>query len=80
MAETVPNGIHLCQTRLLQTTAAPRQFLFDASEAVLEFGNGLTQCVLRAQVQKTSQVHETEQDITELLGNGFRVGRRLRHT
>src|SRR5262245_12269332 len=69
-AETIPDGIHLCQARLLQTTAASCQFLFDAPEAVFEFSNGLTQRVLRAQMQKTSQVDETEQDITELLGNG----------
>ena len=41
-AETVPDGIHLCQARLVKTTAAPCQFLFDPSEAVFEFGNGLT--------------------------------------
>jgi hypothetical protein len=41
-AETVPNGVHLCQARLIKTTATARQFLFDPPEAVFEFGNGLT--------------------------------------
>ena len=41
-AETVPDGIHLCQARLVKMTAAPCQFLFDPPEAVFEFGNGLT--------------------------------------
>jgi hypothetical protein len=41
-AKTVPNGVHLLQARLIETTTTPRQFLFDAPEAVLELGNGLT--------------------------------------
>src|SRR5262244_4391946 len=41
-AETVPNRVHLCQARLVDASAAPRQFLLDALEAALEFGNGLT--------------------------------------
>jgi hypothetical protein len=41
-AETVPNGVHLCQARLVKTTAAPCQFLFNPPEAVFEFGHGLT--------------------------------------
>jgi hypothetical protein len=50
MAEAVPDGVHLGQARLVKTTAPPRQFLFDAPEAVFEFGNGLTQALLSAQV------------------------------
>src|SRR5437879_1079620 len=41
-AETVPNRVHLCQARLVDAPAAPRQFLFDTLEAALEFGHGLT--------------------------------------
>src|SRR5262249_24538548 len=41
-AESVPNRVHLGQARLLDTPTAPRQFLFDTPEAVLEFGNSLT--------------------------------------
>jgi hypothetical protein len=50
LAKRVPDGIHLCQARLIETTAAPCQFLFDPSEAVFEFGNGLTQSILSAHV------------------------------